>query len=142
MPNANVNAYLQFAGNTEEVFTYYQSIFGGEPQFTRFGDMEGADQMPEEAKSGIANVQLPIGDGLLMGSDVPEAMGKVNVGNNIQVCVEAGSAEDAKKFFAGLSEGGKVAMPIDKVQWAELFGMCTDKFGINWMVNYTGNPQG
>jgi PhnB protein len=44
-------------------------------------------------------------------------------------------------LFNGLSDGGNVAMPLAKTEWAETYGMCTDKFGVQWMVNYTGNVQ-
>lgn len=71
----SVDPYLNFNGNTEEVFTFYRSVFGGELQLARFSDMDTGDmELTEEQKNGVAHVALPLGDSTLMGSDVPEAM--------------------------------------------------------------------
>ena len=138
----SANPYLNFNGNTEEVFTFYQSVFGGELMLTRFSDMDPGDmEMTEEQKNGVAHVALPLGDSVLMGSDVPEQMGTVTAGTNFIVSVEADSADEADRLFDGLSAGGEVSMPLDKVEWAERFGMCTDKYGIGWMVGYTGDVE-
>ncbi|HEY9311693.1 VOC family protein [Williamsia sp.] len=138
----SVNPYLNFNGNTEEVFTFYQSVFGGELQLARFSDMDTGDMnMTEEQLRGVAHVSLPLGDSVLMGSDVPEQMGTITAGSNFVVSVEADSATEADQLFDGLSGSGEVTMPLGKVEWAERFGMCTDKYGIQWMVGYTGDVQ-
>lgn len=138
----SANPYLNFNGNTEEVFTFYQSVFGGELMLARFSDMDTGDmELREDQKDGVAHVALPLGDSVLMGSDVPEQMGTVSVGTNFLVSVEADSADEADRLFGGLSAGGEVTMPLDKVEWAERFGMCIDKYGIGWMVGYTGDVE-
>lgn len=138
----SVNPYLNFNGNTEEVFTFYQSVFGGELQLARFSDMDTGDMdLSEEQQNGVAHVALPLGDSLLMGSDVPEQMGTISAGTNFAVSVEVDSADEARRVFGGLAESGEVTMPPDKVEWAELFGMCTDKYGIQWMIGYTGDVE-
>ncbi|NLE82747.1 MAG: VOC family protein [Rhodococcus sp.] len=136
----SVDPYLNFNGNTEEVFTFYRSVFGGELQLARFSDMDTGDmELTEEQKNGVAHVALPLGDSMLMGSDVPEAMGTVTAGTNFAISIDADSAEEADRVFGGLSEGGEVSMPLGKVEWAERFGMCTYKYGVQWMIGYTGN---
>lgn len=135
---ANVNPYLGFAETTEEAFTFYQSVFGGELDLTRFGDMEGME-ISEDQKNLVAHVGLKIGDSVLHGSDKPKSFGEVTVGDNVSVIVDGDSVEHAEKVFNGLAEGGKVTMPIGQAPWAERYGMLTDKFGINWQVNYFGN---
>lgn len=138
----SVNPYLNFNGNTEDVFVFYQSVFGGELQLARFSDMDmGSMELTEEQLRGVAHVALRMGDSVLMGSDVPEQMGSVEAGNNFAMSIEADSVDEADRLFGGLSAGGEVSMPLGKVEWAERFGMCTDKYGVQWMIGYTGDVE-
>ncbi|MEN9684775.1 MAG: hypothetical protein RLZZ28_561, partial [Bacteroidota bacterium] len=78
----------------------------------------------------------------LMGSDSSASFGQVTVmGNNISISVNTDSEEEANRLFAGLANGGKVKMPMNKTFWGAYFGMFTDKFGINWMINFDYNQQ-
>jgi PhnB protein len=136
---AILNPYLSFEGNTEEAFNFYKSIFGGEfAILQRFKDTPEAGTVPEKEKNKIMHVSLPIGNGnTLMATDALESMGqKLTVGNNIQLSVSADSEAETDKIFNGLSAGGKVTMPLSKTFWGSYFGMCTDKFGVQWMVSY------
>ena len=136
---AILNPYLSFEGNTEEAFNFYKSIFGGEfAILQRFKDTPEAGTVPEKEKNKIMHVSLPIGNGnTLMATDTLESMGqKLTVGNNIQLSVSADSEAETDKIFAGLSAGGKVTMPLSKTFWGSYFGMCTDKFGVQWMLSY------
>lgn len=141
---ATINSYLNFNGNAEEVFNFYKSIFGGEfATVMRYGEMPGCDEMPEGAKlsesdsAKIMHIALPIGKSdVLMGSDVPDSMGQLKQGDNFSISISADSKEEADKLFNGLAEGGKVEMPLADAFWGAYFGMCADKFGIQWMVSY------
>lgn len=140
-----INPYINFNGNCEDAFNFYKSVFGGE--FTvlqRFNEMP--DDVPEEQRPSknegekIMHVTLPIGkQAILMGSDYPEKMDHIQVGNNFSISIDTSSEEEANKFFNELSEGGKVIMPMKKTFWGSIFGMFVDKFGIQWMVSYTFN---
>lgn len=139
-----INPYLNFKNNCEEAFNFYRSVFGGE--FTgilRMGDMDMGMPVPEEAKNLVMHVALPIDSGsTLMGSDAPEGMGMpLTVGNNVSVAVAPDSEEDARRIFDGLSQGGTATMPIADAPWGDLFGMLTDKFGIQWLINYERSKQ-
>ena len=84
------------------------------------------------------HVTYPIGDGtLLMASDKGGWGPELVVGNNFSISVNPDSEEEAQRIFHALSEGGIVTMPIEKTFWNALFGSTIDKFGINWMVNYS-----
>ena len=139
---AQVNAYLTFNGNCEEAFIFYKSVFGTEfGDINRFGDMptsEDGPQMPETDKNKIMHITLPISqETVLMGSDTGgEWASHFSQGNNISLSINTDSREEAEHLFNGLSEGGAVTMPIADTFWGAYFGMWTDKFGINWMVNY------
>lgn len=138
---AQVNAYLNFKGNCEEAFNFYRSVFGGEFPFVgRYKDMpptEGSHASETDGEK-IMHISLPISkETILMGSDIGgEWASHTVIGNNIQLSVNTDSEEEANRIFNALSAGGRVNMPLEKTFWGALFGMFTDKFGINWMVNY------
>lgn len=137
---AAINPYLTFNGNCEEAFLFYQSVFGGEFSYIgKFKDMPSEDDSKLTDADGdkIMHVSLPISkETVLMGSDTSEAYGLVNPGTNFSISVNTDSTEEADKIFNGLSEGGKVIMPMENTFWGAYFGMFTDKFEINWMVNF------
>lgn len=135
---ASVHPYLTFSGTCEEAFNFYKSVFGGEfPYAGKFSEMPSEYPIPEADKNKIMHISLPIGNTVLMGSDAVEGFGGIpKLGDNFSISINTDSEEEAKRIFSGLSEGGKVTMPLEKTFWGALFGMFTDKFGINWMVNY------
>ncbi|HEU4551986.1 MAG TPA: VOC family protein [Chitinophaga sp.] len=137
---AAVNPYLTFSNNCGEAFDFYRSAFGTE-FLTRmlFSEVPDSKYDAEEGKK-IMHVALPIGQGtILMGSDSPKEFGPLKVGDNLSIAISAASEEEAKKLFNSLSAGGTVTMPLEKAFWGSLFGMFTDKFGVQWMVSYDYN---
>lgn len=135
----SLNPYLNFNGNTEEVFNFYKSVFGGEfASLERFKNTPEAERMPEGDKNKIMHIALPVGkDNMLMATDVLESMGQqLTVGNNFSISVNADSKEEADRLFNGLSAGGKVELEMQKTFWGSYFGMFSDKFGIQWMISY------
>ena len=143
---ASVNVYLNFDGNCEEAFNFYKSVFGGEfPYIGRFKDMPPQEgmTMPEEMGNKIMHVSLPISkETTLMGSDTGGEWAPNFVkGNNFSISINADSKEEADRLFAGLSNGGKVTMPMANTFWGDYFGMWEDKFGVNWMMSYNDGKQ-
>jgi PhnB protein len=141
---ATINPYLNFKGNTEEAFNFYKSVFGGEfATLQRFKDTPEADKIPASEREKIMHVALPIGKGnMLMATDALESMGqKLVAGNNFYIAIGPESKEEADRLFKGLSSGGQITMPLQDAFWGAYFGMLTDKFGIQWMVNYASNQQ-
>lgn len=142
---ARVSTYLNFPGNTEEAFNFYKTIFKTEFSgngIQRFGDIEapeGAPPMSEADKKLIIHVELPIlGGHIIMATDAPESMGfKVETGNNMIINLEPDTKAETERLFKALSAGGKVTMDLQDMFWGALFGTCTDKYGINWMFNYS-----
>lgn len=135
--------YLNFKGNAEEAFNFYKSVFGGDFQtLVRFRDFGDGMGVPETEQSKIAHIALPVGDVMLMASDVVGNYAEsFKAGNNIYISLTADSAEEADRVFEALTAGGQAQMPLQKTEWAEKYGICTDKFGVQWMVGYTGNVQ-
>ena len=139
---ATMNPYLNFNGNTEEAFNFYKSVFGGEfAMLQRFKDTPDGDKMSPSDQEKIMHIRLPIGpETSLMATDVLESMGQIlSTGNNFSLSLDVKSKEEAYKLFKGLSAGGKIDMPLEDAFWGAYFGMCTDKFGIQWMINYDYN---
>jgi len=140
---ATVNVCLTFNGNCEEAFLFYQSVFGGEfPYIGRFNEMPQNDPncppMSEEDGKKIMHVTLPISkETCLMGSDTFGDFSPPHIqGNNFSISINTNSTAEADNLFNALSKNGQVVMPLNKTFWGAYFGMFTDKFGINWMVNY------
>jgi PhnB protein len=135
-----LHSYLNFAGNAEEAFDFYKSVFGGEfSSLVRLKDMpmEGVT-IPKEAEDRIMHISLPIGeDDILMASDALESLGQHLVpGNNVYVSVHPDSREEADRVFNALSDGGEVEMPIADQAWGDYYGSLRDRFGTHWMVNH------
>ena len=138
---ATVNPYLVFNGNCEEAFLFYKSVFGGEfPYVGKFNEIppsENQPQLSEQDGNKIMHITLPIGkETILFGSDSNAQSDDVKMGNNISISINADSTEEADQLFNGLSAGGIPFMPMTQTFWGAYFGMFTDKFGINWMVNF------
>ena len=130
--------YLTFEDNCREVFEFYRSVFGGDFLFIQtYGDGPPDMQVPEDERARVMHVSLQIGSSVLMGSDTCSSFGPPpQVGNNFSITVSPDSKDDADRLLAGLSEGGKTAMPMADTFWGAYFGMCVDKFGIRWQVNF------
>ena len=141
---AVINPYINFNGNAEEAFHFYQSVFGGEfANLTRFKDLESADfEVAAHEANKIMHIALPIGNNVLMANDVPEVLGKVNENENrSKIAITANSQEEAVKLFNGLSEGGVVEMPLEVSPWGSYFGMFRDKYGIEWMIDFDSKAK-
>ena len=142
---ALINPYINFNGNAEEAFTFYKSVFGGEFAMTmRFKDMASPEfPVAENDANKIMHIALPVGKNILMASDIPEVMGRVNENENrSRISISAESKEEADKLFNGLSAGGKIEMPIADSPWGSYFGMFRDKYGIEWMVDFDPKYNG
>ncbi|HEV2073088.1 MAG TPA: VOC family protein [Thermomicrobiales bacterium] len=138
---AQTSTYLNLNGTTEAAFTFYKSVFGTEfDGLMRMGDVppqEGQPELSNEDKQLVMNVQLPIlGGHLLMGTDATESMGfTLNQGNNVYICLQPDTREDADALFASLSGGGEVEIPMMDMFWGDYFGSLVDQYGIRWMIN-------
>jgi PhnB protein len=137
-----INPYLNFNGNTEEAFNFYKAAFGGE--FTavmRYKDTEDGKHMTETEQDMIMHISLPIGNTILMGTDMPKSMEQVTFGSNSSLCVSVESREEADRVFNALSQGGKVTMPMEDMFWGDYFGSFFDKYGVQWMISFDTNNQ-
>jgi PhnB protein len=128
-----LNPYLAFKNNARQAMEFYKTVFGGKLQLTTFKEYH-ASQTPDEDDQ-IMHAELNAGEPLLFyASDTP-ARNEFRPGTNISMSLTGENDAELKAYFQKLSAGGKVTMPLEKAVWGDTFGMCTDKFGINWMVS-------
>lgn len=141
----SINPYINFNGNCEEAFNFYKSVFGGEMTLSRFKDTP-ADSKPENLSEAdenkVLHVQLKINEHTtLMGSDCPPTFPAVTFGTGHNISIHVTDETEGKRIFDLLSQGGKVFMPYQKTFWGAVFGMTSDKFGVQWMINCDLNQQ-
>jgi len=135
--------YLMFFNGTcREAFDFYAGALGGEiVAITTYGEMPsapGQPELPDEAKSQVAHVNLVAGGASIMGGD--SIMGcdgpeKIDGRNDTTVNIDVDTPEEAERVFAALSAGGNVQMPLQETSWSHRFGMFSDRYGKPWMVN-------
>jgi PhnB protein len=135
--------YLNFPGTTEEAFEFYAAALGAEitgvARFRDFAEMKG--QLPEDDLDKVANIGLKLPNGAeLMGTDLLASLGQeFRSGNDFALHLEADSLAEAAEYFDALASGGAISMEPAATEWAEWFAGCTDKFGVEWMISYTGS---
>lgn len=138
---AQLNPYIHFNGNAEEAFTFYKSVFGGEfTRLLRYKEIASAEYpIPEVDANRIMHIVLPISKGSsLQASDTGSMLGPVSENDNRNaIYITAESREEADRLFNGLSADGKVEMPMADGPFGSYFGMFTDKYGIEWLMEYT-----
>lgn len=141
---ALINPSINFNGNAEEAFLFYQSVFGGDfGRIVRFKDLSGSGYpIAEDEAEKIMHITLSIGSNVLIGNDVPKSMGPVNEQENrSKISISAASREEADHLFKGLTAGGSVEVPMNDNPWGSYFGMFRDKYGIEWMIDFNPNEQ-
>ena len=134
-----LNPYLSFRDSAREAMDFYQSVFGGELTSATFAEFHSSDDPAEQDK--IMHSMLETPNGLvLMAADTPNSM-ELSSGNNFSVSLSGDDDAQLRGYWEKLSSSGTVTMPLNKAPWGDSFGMCSDQFGITWMVNITGSTS-
>jgi PhnB protein len=134
-----LNPYLTFPGTGEKAIELYKKVFNVEPTIMRFKEMPPTDgtTLSPKAAERILHASFPIGDNMLMISDAPEGQDHmVALGTQVSVSIHPDSQDEADRTFSLLADGGETIMPLAKQFWGDYYGMCKDRFGISWMINY------
>lgn len=133
----SLNPYLNFRDGTRDVMAFYASVFGGEPTLSTFAESGGMG-LDESEQGKVMHSQLVTDNGLtLMAADVPSTMGEP--GPNGSISLSGDDEPTLRGYWERLSGGGTVTVPLEKAPWGDTFGMCTDKFGVDWLVNILGS---
>jgi PhnB protein len=129
---SRLNPYLNFNGNARQALEFYTSVFGGNLNLSTFAEF-GMAEAPVADK--IMHGQLETDAGYtLMAADTPPGM-EFNGMHGFGVSLSGDDADVLRGYFDKLADGGTVTMPMQKQAWGDEFGMCTDKFGVPWLVN-------
>lgn len=140
---AILNPYLSFRDNAAQAMNFYQSVFGGELTSMTFGQM----QMPgltEADADKVMHSQLTTESGFtLMASDTPASMELSGPGTGFGVSLSGPAADEdeLRGYWERLSDGATISAELMRAPWGDTFGMLTDRFGTNWMVNIAGDGQ-
>ena len=133
-----LNPYLNFRDGTREVMAFYVSVFGGDLRVTTFGEAGGMG-LDESEHGKVMHSQLDTAGGLtVMAADTPAHMGEPSLNGTISLSGE--DEAELRGYWDKLSADGTVGVPLEKAPWGDHFGMCTDRFGVDWMVNIVGSP--
>lgn len=136
--STRLNPYLNFQNQARQAIEFYQSVLGGKLAVSTYEGYQVSQDPAENDK--VMHAQLETDNGLvLMASDVPDGM-EYKPGNNMTVSLSGDNEEELRGYWEKLADGGTVVMPLDKAPWGDTFGMLTDKFGVQWMVDIT-TPQ-
>lgn len=136
----SVTAYLSFDGTCRQAMTFYQQCLEGELALNPFPDATGQPSSDPSAKIMHAAL-LRQGAPVLMASDTHQP-GSLQPGNNFSVSIDCESLDEIERIFAALSQGGEVRMALADAPWGARFGMLTDQFGIQWLLNCFLPPAG
>lgn len=132
-----LNPYLSFRDNARQAMEFYQSVFGGELAANTYEEFHASDDPAEKDKVMHAMLEAPNGM-TLMAADTPNSM-ELTPGSNYSISLSGDDEAELRGYWEKLSEGATIAMPLEKAPWGDTFGMCTDKFGVAWMVNISGS---
>jgi PhnB protein len=128
-----LNPYLSFGGNCEEAMNFYKDCLNGTIEAMSY--FEGAPMEISDAdKKKVMHSVLRFGDNVIMGSDGPSHF-QMKIGNNVTLSLNFDSTEEMERVFNKLAAGGQVRMPLEDTFWGARFGMCADKYGVEWMFN-------
>jgi PhnB protein len=136
---SRLNPYLGFRDNASEAMDFYQSVFGGQLDKSTFAEFQASEDPAEKDK--IMHAMLTTDSGFtLMAADTPSSM-PYNKGDNYSVSLSGDDDDELRGYWDKLSEGATVTVPLEKAPWGDSFGMCTDRFGVSWLVNIAGKPE-
>ena len=129
---SQLNPYITFNGNAREAMEYYKSVFGGDLTVNTFGEFGNPDPTIAD-KVMHAMITSPQGY-MLMASDSGPGM-TITPGNNMSISLSGDPGEGLEDVWDKLADGGSVQVPFEKQMWGDVFGMLTDKYGIQWMID-------
>jgi PhnB protein len=135
-----LNAYLSFNGNCAEAMRFYEQLFDAKLEaLITYGGTPGAGQVPPGNEDRVMHAYLRHKDFALMAGD--SLVGHDVKMDGLSLAVMYESADEARRVFERLAEGGTVHQPLEETFWADCYGMVVDRFGTPWLVNGGMKPM-
>ncbi|MDB5816264.1 MAG: 3-demethylubiquinone-9 3-methyltransferase [Rhodocyclales bacterium] len=138
-----VQAYLNFDGRCDEAIDLYTKVLGAKVEmlmrYKESPEPAPPGMMPPGSENKVMHSSFRIGDSVVMASD-GHCNGKTSF-SGVSLSLTPATEAEASRIFAGLSEGGKVTMPLTKTFFSPSFGMLEDRFGLAWMVMVPGEMK-
>ena len=136
---SRLNPYISFKNSARQAMEFYKSVFGGKLTMSTFKDA-GMPHDPAEANN-VMHSMLEADNGItFMASDTPSSM-PYSEGMRITMALSGDNTAELTGYFEKLAAGGRVNMPLAPAPWGDSFGMLTDRFGVDWMVNIAGKKS-
>ena len=136
---SNLNPYLSFRDNAREAMEFYKTVFGGKLEMQTFKEYHASQDPSEDNK--IMHAVLTADNSIVfMASDTPNSM-EYRTGTNMSMSLSGDNEAELRGYYEKLSAGGTIGMPLEKAPWGDMFGMFTDKFGVSWLVNISGQKE-
>jgi PhnB protein len=135
MPSS-LNPYINFTDKTREAMEFYKSVFGGNLEMNTFKEYNASHDPSDDEK--IMHSMLEADNGItFMAADTPSDM-EFKAGTNYSMSLSGDDEAELAGYYEKLAAGGAVIMPLEQAPWGDKFGMVTDKYGIQWLVNISG----
>lgn len=135
-----MNPYLNFGGDCEEAFNFYEECLDGKlGEIFRYAGTPVSEQVPADWQNKVMHGSMTIGEQVLMGADIAPDRYEKPLGFSLSLQIK--NTTQAERIFQLLAKGGTVVMPLQKTFWAARFGVLVDRFGISWMINCEGSEQ-
>ncbi|QNP74406.1 VOC family protein [Streptomyces roseirectus] len=133
---SRLNPYLTFTGEARQAMEFYEQVFGGTLTLNTYGafNQDVGPDFADKVMHGM--LETPAGF-TLMGADTPPGMPQP-AEHRYSISLSGDDEAELRGYWEQLSAGGTVSVPLDKQMWGDVFGMCTDRFGVPWMVNIAG----
>jgi len=129
---SRLNPYVNFDGTARDAMEFYEGVFGGTLTLNTYGEYA-----PPDAPGGdkIMHGMLETASGFtLMGADAPPGQ-SLTPGDSVSISLSGDDTDELRGYWAKLSDGGTVTVPLEKQMWGDEFGMCIDRYGVAWLVN-------
>ena len=132
---------IQFPGNAAEAFTFYESVFGGTLQISRYQDFPDMGMPGNPPGEAVAHADLTAEGLHMVGGDAVGEMPDPSTGP-YSIMIVPEQLDEGNALMGKLSDGGEVVLPLEAAPWGDYYGQVRDKFGVLWEIDVPGQNQG
>ena len=128
-----LNTYLNYGGNCEQAFRFYEEHLGGKvTMLMRHGEQPNVGSVAPEWKNAVLHARITLGGTELFGADIPPD--RFQPIRSAYLSLSVNSVEEAERVYDLLTDGGQIFMKMEETFFASRFAMLRDRFGTSWMI--------